>query len=144
VEVHDEIIKNRVIMNFHQDAAKTEQVLSSLEVMIEHGNFAADTIIVDGYDFTQSSPDDLKKFKNFAARTGLEVWFSASLKGDDPLLDKQGIPFLLQDYIKEISVLITLAFDEGNVRLHLIKDHDYPSPLELHLRLDPKTLLIAK
>ena len=32
-EVHDEIIKNRVIMNFKQDAARTDQVLKSIEAI---------------------------------------------------------------------------------------------------------------
>ena len=51
VDVHENIIKNRVIMNFKQDGANTEQVLKSLSAMIEHGGFAADAIIVDGFDF---------------------------------------------------------------------------------------------
>ncbi|NOR15181.1 MAG: hypothetical protein GQ544_05720, partial [Candidatus Aminicenantes bacterium] len=54
VEVHDEIIKNRVIMNFKQDAAKTDQVLKSVEAMINLGQFAAEAVIVDGYDFSIS------------------------------------------------------------------------------------------
>ena len=144
VDVHDEIIKNRVIMNFHQDGAKTEQVLSSLEVMITQGQFAADAIVVDGYDFGMSSPEDLFKFREFAEKLGLEVWFSASLKGEEPLFDEAGVPLALESFMDEIAVLITLYFESGHIRLHLIKDHDYPFAGELHLKLDPKTLLIAE
>ena len=42
----DELIRRRVIMNFKQDGARTEQVLRSLEAMIVHGNFRAETVIV--------------------------------------------------------------------------------------------------
>jgi len=144
MEVYDDIIKNRVIMNFNQDAARTEQVLKSIEAMIEHGKFTADTVIVDGYDFSQSFPEDLRKFREFAIRTGLEVWFSASLKGDEPLFDEQGIPHELKRFLEEISVLITLSFKDDHVRIHLVKNHNFPPPGELPLKLDPKTLLIAK
>lgn len=144
VDVHDEIIKNRVIMNFHQDGAKTEQVLSSLEVMIKQGQFAAEAVVVDGYDFAMSSPEDLRKFREFAEKLGLEVWFSASLKGGEPLFDEAGVPTVLKSFMGEIAVLITLYFEGGHIQLHLIKDHDYSSPGKLHLRLDPKTLLIAE
>lgn len=144
VEVHDEIIKNRVIMNFHQDGAQTDMVLNSLEIMIDQGKFAAETLIIDGYDFTQSTVEDLKKFRAFAERLGLEIWFSASLKGDEPLYDDAGIPFVLHNYMDEVAVLITLSFKAGHVKLQVQKNHDQPPPGELPLRLDPKTLLIAE
>lgn len=144
VEVYDEVIRNRVIMNFKQDAARTEQVLKSVEAMIEQGRFAADTVIVDGYDFVLSSLEDLKKFRDFALRAGLEVWFSASLKGQEPLFDEQGIPYELKKYQAEIAVLITLGYREDHVQLNLVKDHDFPLQQELKLELDPRTLLISE
>lgn len=144
VEVHDEVIKNRVIMNFKQDAARTDQVLRSIEAMIDCGNFAAHAVIVDGYDFGQSFPEDLRKFREFAKRVGLEVWFSASLRGEEPLFDERGVPRELKDYLDEIAVLITLKSTDDHVQLRLIKDKDREVPAELKLRLDPKTLLISE
>lgn len=144
LEVHDEIIKNRVIMNFKQDATKTDQILKSLETMIQFGQFAAHTLIVDGYDFSLGSPEDLQKFKEFAIRVGVEVWFSASLKGDEPLFDEQGVPLVLQRYLDELGVMITLSFKGEYVRLNLIKCHECLSLGELPLKLDPQTLLIAR
>ena len=144
LEVHDEIIKNRVIMNFKQDAARTDQVLKSIEAMIEYGNFAADTIIMDGYDFARSTAEDLQKFKDFARKMGLEIWVSASLKGDEPLFDEKGIPNELKNYLDQIDVLITLAFRNEHVRLSLVKNYDYPPPGDLKIGLDPKSLLISE
>jgi hypothetical protein len=144
IEVHDEIIKNRVIMNFKQDGAKTEQILKSLEAMIQYGQFAANTLIVDGYDFSMGAPDDLQKFREFANRMGVEVWFSASLRGEEPLFDEKGVPLVLERYMDEIAVLITLSFKEEFIRLSLAKCHDCLTLGELPLRLDPQTLLIAR
>jgi len=144
VDIHDDIIKNRVIMNFKQDGANTSQVLKSLSAMIEHGNFPADAIIVDGFDFTQSCSEDLDLFKNFAEELGLEVWFSASLKGDEPLFNETGVPFLLEGCLSKLDVLITLRFEKDYVRLHLVKDQEFDSPKNLDLKLDPKTLLISE
>lgn len=144
VDVHDNIIKNRVIMNFSQDGTNTEQVLKSLAAMIEHGKFAADAIIIDGFDFTQSCSDDLDLFKNFAEKLELEVWFSASLKGEEPLFNESGVPFLLEGCLGKLDVLISLRFEKDHVRLHLVKDHEDSSPKNLDLKLDPKTLLISE
>jgi hypothetical protein len=143
VNVHDEIIKNRVIMNFKQEGARTEQVLKSVEAMITFGKVAADAIIVDGYDFTQSTSEDIGKFKDFARKLGLEVWFSASLKETSgPLYDDSGIPLVLKPLCSAIDVLITLQAKGGNVELRVVKDHEHPPPGLLPLALDPKTLLI--
>ena len=144
VDVHDEIIKNRVIMNFKQDAAHTDQVLKGVERMIECGNFAASTVIVDGYDYSCTTPEDMQKFKDFAQKVGLEVWFSASLKGADPLFDEQGIPHELKGCLDKIDVLIALAFQNDYVQMRLVKDHEHPVLGDLKLRLDLSTLLISE
>lgn len=141
---HDDIIKNRVIMNFKQEGSRTGQVLKSLEAMIVDGNFAADTVIVDGFDFSQASPDDIRAFKNFAARLNLGVWFSATLKGDDPVFDEKGIPFSLAGFMDNVDVLISLRHENSDVRLELVKAFEKTAPAKLSLRLDPKSLLIAK
>ncbi len=144
VDVHDEIIRNRVIMNFKQKAKQTDQVLKSVEALITQGQFSAEAVIVDGFDFSMSCQEDLRMFRDFAQRLQLEVWFSASLKGEEPIYDEAGIPLLLKGCLEPVSVLITLGFREGYVRLNLVKNHDDPSVGELPLRLDPRTLLIAE
>ncbi len=145
VAVHDEIIKNRVIMNFKQDGMKTEQVLRSLEAMITGGKFNAESIIVDGYDFGLAEPADLARFKEFAGRMGLELWFSASLKetGGD-LFGPDGTPVLLAPHAGQIDVLVTLEAKSDAVEIRVVKDHDHPPAGILPLKLDPKTLLIAQ
>ena len=143
VDVHDEIIANRVIMNFKQDGTKTEQVLKSLEAMITFGKFGADTVIVDGYDFSRSVCEDLAKFKDFAGRLALEVWFSASLRENGaPLYDADGVPAMLKPICEALDVVITLHALDQHVEFRVVKDHDHPAPGVLPIKLDPKTLLI--
>jgi hypothetical protein len=143
-DIHDELVRKRVIMNFSQEGTRTDQVLRSVEAMIRDGRFAAETVIVDGFNFPQSSPRDLQNFKEFAVRMDLEVWFSASLKGPEPLFDEAGVPAELECCLDHIDVLITLRPWDNRVQLRLIKDHGFGSPPDLRLSLDPTTLLIAK
>jgi len=140
----DELIRHRVIMNFKQDGARTEQVLRSLEAMIVQASFRAETVIVDGLEFAQAGPGDLRMFKEFAGRLGLEVWFSASLKGEEPLFDDRGIPRELEGVLGVIDVLISLQHHGDHVHFNLVQDHGRLAPKDLRLKLDPTTLLIAK
>jgi len=143
VDVHNEIVKNRVIMNFNQDGIATDKVLNSISAMIEQGHFAADAVIIDGYDYARASQEDLKALKAFAVNTDLEIWTSVSLQKDAPY-DEQGMPIVLKDYLNELAVIITLQYEDDYVKLKVVKDHDVISPREMSLKLDPKTLLIAE
>lgn len=146
VEVHDEIIRNRVIMNFNQHGIKTEQILSSVQAMIEDGNFAADTVIFDGYDLTRLDPADFETIRSFAAESGLEIWFSVSLGESEAreIFDEEGIPMIMKPFIDSLSVLITLKFVDKHVHFQVIKDHDDLKPRDMQLTLDPRTLLVAE
>lgn len=144
VDVHDELVKNRVIMNFSQEGLKAEHILNSLRAMIQDGHFAADCIIFDGYDIEKAQPEDLAAIEDFARKINLEIWFSISLKGEEPLFDERGIPKVLLPHLDALAVLVTLVYSGDYVHLQVIKDHETIDLREMNLKLDPKTLLIAE
>ena len=144
VDIHDEIIKNRVIMNFNSKGTTVDQVLTSLRAMIIDGNFPADSVIFDGYDLAEAEQEDFDKIKAFAKEVNIEVWFSVSLKGENPVFNANGVPSDLEGRMNDLDVLITLKYEGDHVHFQVIKDHDNLEPKEMTLKLDPKTLLIAR
>jgi hypothetical protein len=142
--VHDELIKNRVVMNFSQDGVDTDQLIASLRAMIVDGKFAADLIMVDGYDFAKGDPASLAIIKSFAGQIGASVWFSATLHRERPEVDDNNVPMVLSPYMDSVSVLITLAPQGEHVALRLLKDHGTYTLEDLSLILDSRTLLIAE
>jgi KaiC/GvpD/RAD55 family RecA-like ATPase len=142
--VHDEMIRRRIIMNFNQASIRLTQVAGSLRSMIRDGHFAADTVVVDAYDFKTVTAEELAQVKAFAAEQGLEIWFSISLGYEQPCYDTRGIPGLLSDLMEPVSIVICLKPEEKHIRLQLAKDHGAPIREDLHLKLDPRTLLIAR
>ena len=144
VDIHDEIIKNRVIMNFNSQGTTIDQVLTSLRAMIKDGNFPADSVIFDGYNLSEAAQEDIDKLKAFTKEVNIEVWFSASLKGENPVFNANGVPADLESRINDLDVLITLKYEGDHVHFQVIKDHDNLEPKEMTLKLDPKTLLIAR
>jgi hypothetical protein len=143
METHNEIIRNRVIMNFNQEGLVPGQVVRSLRSMIKDGNFAADLVIVDGYNLSRGNIENFKALKEFAAEMGLCIWFSASTKEGAPLL-LGGVPEDLKPFMDYVDVLITLSDKKDFIALQLVKDYENYTQENLHLRLDPRTLLIAE
>lgn len=144
MDVHDQVIRNRVILNFAQDGVSPAQVLRSVRAIVGEGNFAADTIVVDGYDFEHGTPAMLQEFQAFAKENGLVVWFSASTHRENPEPDKHGVPKLLQPYMEYVSLLIALKPEADHVSFRLVKDHGQYRTEDLNLQLDSRTLLIRE
>jgi hypothetical protein len=142
-EIHDVIVRNRIIMNFNQDGAKIIQIANSIKSMIKDGHFSANTIVIDGFDFNKCTENDLKTIRSLADELGLEIWISASIKDNDKL-EKNGIPLFLKEFVNEISIIIYMKPENNYIRLQLIKDHDIMPVQDLHLKLDPRSLLIVE
>lgn len=144
MDVHDDIIRNRVIMNFKQDNTHIDKIKKNIRLFLENGNFNVDTLVIDGYNFNRARPEDFRDFKQLATENDLELWFSASIKEDAIHDNKQGIPDVLAPFIEDMAILITMEPKGDFVRLTLIKDHDAILNSDLHLKLDPQILLIAE
>jgi hypothetical protein len=144
MEVHDEIIKNRVIMNFTQDDTHIDKVKKNIGMLLQNDNFCVDTLVIDGYNFSKANPEDFKDFRRLAQENNLELWFSATIAEGDRSDGKRGIPKLLSPFIEDVAILITLEPNGKFVRLKIIKDHDATPESDLHLKLDPEILLIAE
>jgi len=143
MKIHDDIIHNRVIMNFNQRGVSVNQVLDSVKAMMDNGQTGTDAVIIDGYNFTLGSAEDIKAFKAFAKEADIELWFSDSYPEGSDYQDERGIPLNLTKDLDDISVILTLKNEDGMV-LKLVKDHEKIVSEDLQLKLDPKTLLIAE
>lgn len=143
-DVHDELVKNRVIMNFNQESIDTNQMIKSLQAMIKDGGFQAEAIIIDGFDFARADSSHISKIKAFAQEMQLEVWYSCTMAGEEPLVDKHNVPMILRNYMDDIAVLINLEPHVEYIHFVVVKDHGRMNPEDLRIKLDAKTLLIAE
>lgn len=147
MEIHDELIHNRVIMNFSQHDTSVAQVISGLSAMMDNGQQDTEVIVVDGYDFTQADYQNVCAFKKFAFDKEVELWFTDDYHRfdiDGPVLSDEGIPANLIPFLDLIGVIVTLKAEKDYLHLYLVKDHEEIDIKDLPLKLDPRTLLIAK
>jgi len=138
-EIKNDLVRNRVQMNFNQDGVTKEQILRSLRAMIIEGGFKADSIIIDGFDFNHADKDgglqaNLQSVKDFATELGLSVWYSCSVKDDG----------VSPGFVDCFDVVINLQPGQGHVELSLSKDRGSIMLKVMAMKLDPKTLLILE
>jgi hypothetical protein len=144
VEIKNNLVKNRVLMSFNQDGITKNQILKSLRAMIIEGGFKADSIIVDGFDFSHMDKEIIAGVKTFAIELGVSVWYSCSVKDESSQYDKENIPVILNSFINNIDIVIVLQPKHDHVELTVSKDRGSIISKAMAMKLDPKTLLILE
>lgn len=145
-EVYSNILANRVVMNFSQEATPIDKVLLSLKSLIEQGAFKADAILFDGYKMTIAPEGDIAKIREFAKEVNVEVWFSVSAVRPDVVYSEYGVPDTIEKYKDYIDVLVGLKYNEviNKVLLTVVKDRENEGVKPMQVMLDPKTMLISR
>ena len=143
-EVRNAVVKNRVLMKFNQEGFSVDQILKSLRALIKDGDFEADSVIVDGFDFSAADTDSLTAFKVFASEMGVSLWFSCTVSGEGPLYNKQNIPLVLKDFVDMFRVIMILEPKPDHIALTVVREQVGGVSGNPALKLDPKTLLILE
>jgi len=143
-EIKNEVVKNRVLMNFNQDVMSKDQIIKSLRTMIVEGGFNAEAVFIDGLNFSLADRERIANVKAFAGELGLSVWYSCTVKEEGRQYDKQNIPLVLGDFADLVDVVIALEPKQDHIEFSVSKDRGSFDTKTMAMRLDPKTLLILE
>jgi KaiC/GvpD/RAD55 family RecA-like ATPase len=110
----------------------------------DHVEFQPEVVILDGFDFVGAQETAMAALKEYARTHNVELWLSALTHRDEPVTNSQGIPNPVARFEAWISVIVNLEPQRKDVCLRLIKDHENPDVEDLHLHLDPRTLLLLE
>lgn len=140
-EVKDELIRNRILLNFSQDVVTSHAIGRTLKALSEGGS-KADALIIDGFDFSKASVEDFKAMKDLAKEMNIGIWYSGNVDG---LSDaKNAVPSVLLPFKDVLDVVIFLEPKPDFIQLKVLKDRDVSVHNDIDLKLDTKTLLIAE
>ena len=143
-DVKNDIVKNRVLMKFTQGGISVEQILRSLRALIKDGGFNAEALIIDGFDFFRAGEGHIAAVKAFASEMELSVWYSCTVKGEEPYYDKRNIPLVIKDCEDLFTAIIVLDPRQDHIALTVSRYRNVYNPENPALKLDPRTLLILE
>jgi len=136
-EIHAEIDDHRRIRAYRGDGFSASKLSDSLKVEAEAG-VRPTLIVIDGLEGSQVTRDDLAGVLSLVADLAAEVWFSLDAESEgDPLAALSGCEDL-------INVIVTLEAKGDEITLRAIKDHENEDLQDLHVGLDPRTLLLVR
>ena len=130
-EINDEIIRNRIILNFNQETFTLPKVVNTIKALKEGGTNIA-TIIVDGLDLGKTESSDIKCFAEFISSEKMTAWFSYTSEADQ-LSDT-----LEKTKIDSFATVAHLAASGKELALSILKNGNGK------VNLDTKSLLMTK
>ncbi len=140
-ELHELIEKNLIIMSYVNHSFTPDKMKAGIQNAVNQGKFMPQMVIVDGFDFENATREEVEILKKIAQEFNLEVWFAARIHRENAIF-KGHIPAPYDQFEDQLSVIVLLEPIQDAIFMKLLKDHNNPDLANLHLKLDPKSLLI--
>lgn len=137
--IHGEIDRHRSVRVYPPNTFSPAKLRDAVKLERETGG-APSLIVLEGFDLAELPRADVEDLKELAHELDAEIWLE-STSGDERDVHPAGAVDGLGDLV---SVIIALDPGEGEVRCRAVKDHDNPDVSDLHVALDPRTLLLVR
>jgi hypothetical protein len=138
-QVHVDIDRNRSIRVYPRNGLTTEKLREAVKVESDVSGQPS-MVLIEGLDFETTSRQDFVDLKELAGELAAEVWLSIS-SSDEHVAQ---LPSPVERVEDLVSVVLALEPGDDAVLLRALKDHDNPDLTDLHVALDPKTLLLTR
>lgn len=142
-ETHLTVEQSRMIHTYKGTEFSAGKLEKDTLFYKDHANFQPEVVVVDCFDFENASETDLTALKDYAKNHNVELWLTAVTHRDQAITSNHGIPNPVARFEAWISVIVVLEPADSKVTLRLLKDHDNKNLEDLHLQLDPRTLLLS-
>ena len=137
--IHGEIDRNRSIRVYPPNTLTPGKLRDAVKVAREAGS-APSLIVLEGLDVTMLTRTDVEDLRSLAQELPAEIWLEATSTSERAV----AVPSGVRAFEDLISVILTLEPGHEVVRLRALKDHANPDVSDLHVSLDPRTLLLVR
>jgi hypothetical protein len=143
-QVHDEIVSHRMIMTFNATAFSGPKLEERLNDLLYQDVFRPDTMVIDGYDFENTTLPQVQDLCDLAEAMSLQTWFSGVRHRDDPRVSSLGVPAPCDRYEELFDTILLLDPGEKGIALRTLKGDASGRETGAELLLDPSTFLVSE
>lgn len=145
-EIHDEIMRNRMIMTFKESSFSPAKLKERLDDLVSQNIFQPCCLIMDGFDCSMGQPRIINELREMTKTLDMQIWLSAVIHRDDKRTSESGVPAPCHEVDDLFDTIILLqAESEGKaIGLNIIKDTMGTAETGKVLNLDPVTFLVRE
>ena len=137
--VHADVDRRRSIRAVTSAGFSAAKLREAVKIQEETGSAPA-LVIVESFDPSRASDDELSDLRALAQELGAEIWLSVACSGERV----DGLPGALAGARDAFGVILALEPDGKSVALRALKDHENQDVSALRVALDPRTLLLTR
>jgi hypothetical protein len=137
--IRGEIDRNRSIRVYPPGGWSVARLRDAVKLETDTGG-PPTVVILEGLDLGTLPRGDVEELKQLAGELPAEIWLEATSTSERTV----GIPAAVEELGDLVSVILALEPGNGTVGLRALKDHDNPDLSDLHVALDPRTLLLVR
>lgn len=137
--IRNEIDHKRSVRVYPPNSVGVEKLRDAVKLESEAGAKPS-LLVLEGFDLASMPRDDLVALKQLAGELDAEVWLESASADERNVT----LPPAIAAADDLFGVILALEPEEGSVRLRALKDHDNPDVSDLHVALDPRTLLLVR
>jgi len=138
-QVHVDVDRCRSIRVYPRDVLTVDKLREAVAIESEVGG-PPSMIVIEGVQFETSSRQEFIDLKALAQELAAEIWLSVP-SNEERIPEAPPTVGAFDDLV---SVILALEPGDDTVVLRALKDHDNPDLSELHVALDPRTLLLTR
>lgn len=137
--VHAQVDRLRSIRAYPAQGFDAAKLREALKHEAEGGNVPS-AVILEGVDVAATQPAELAELRDLAGEQGIEIWLSVACATEKV----DALPPEVGHGPEAFDVILALEPGGDSVLLRAFKDHDNPDVANLHVALDPRTLLLVR
>ncbi len=140
-----DVERRRHIHTYVHHSFSVERLRHSLELLTDVMHFVPDVILMDDIDIDDKDVDPaaVAAVKAMADQIGAELWMTCHIYRDGPQAEPGHLPPPADRLEGVTDMAFRLDSHDAKVRLHVLKDHQQMLDEDLHIILDPQSLLLT-
>jgi hypothetical protein len=135
--------RNRHILVYNRKQFTLEKLGNSVGFLKDSTGFVPSFVIMDGTPrFGKTEQWEMDGVVRLAEEWDSEIWTSSLTHREGQELDDRGVPVEVARFDDSLSLIVTLVPTADHIKVSIVKDHDRRNIPDLHLELDPRTLML--
>jgi hypothetical protein len=137
--IQGEIDRHRSIRVYPPNTLTPAKLRDAVKLARE-ADAAPSLIVLEGLDLAQLTRADVEDLHSLAQELPAEIWLEATSHDERAV----SVPPAIRPFQDLLSVVLALEPGHDVVKLRALKDHANPDVSDLHVSLDPRTLLLVR
>ena len=146
-KIHDEVMRNRMIMTFKESSFSAAKLAERLNDVVAQGFFTPNCLLIDNFSCSIGDRQVISDLRELMADMQLQVWLSAVSHRDDERVSEGGVPapcHEVDDLFDTVILLQAESPQQKGITLNIIKDSIGSAATGKVLSLDPATFLVKE